>query len=283
MKYSHHQKNTSGSRSGQRLISTTVILLNSLFLLGTIRVTTRYMAWLCGSWLDRIAGSNLARSIDVCLLRILSVVQVQASATKWSLVQGSPTSFVCVCVVSVIRWNNSPLQIKWIVRRGPNRKMKSGMTLILLALGVVKKPSYTTGLNYEPEVKRASFGLSEGASRLFVLEVEHRPLCLVNVKGFPGSPRFQATIHWVVQNRGGSSNRVSSMRRWVMYAKEGAACPQPAKNPQNITTASTGMSIVTYRSWRGTGMSTAKRVARCRITFINHNNIISFLLIVIFV
>ena len=73
--------------------------------------------------------------------------------------------------------------------------MKSDMALLLLALGVVKKPNYTTGLQYEPEVKSASFGPSEGATRLFVLEVAHRPLCLVNVKGFTERPRFQATIH----------------------------------------------------------------------------------------
>lgn len=72
--------------------------------------------------------------------------------------------------------------------------MKSDVALLLLALGVVMEPNYATGLKYEPEVKSPSFSPSEGASRLFVLEVAHRSLCLVNVKGFTGSPRLQATM-----------------------------------------------------------------------------------------
>jgi hypothetical protein len=59
-----------------------------------------------GRWLVGIAGSNFATGdIDDCFLRMLCVVQVQASATSRSLVQGSPN-------VCVIRWNNNPLHVQ---------------------------------------------------------------------------------------------------------------------------------------------------------------------------
>ena len=38
-----------------------------------------------------IMGSNPTGSMDVCLLRLLCVVQVEVSVTGWSLVQRSPT------------------------------------------------------------------------------------------------------------------------------------------------------------------------------------------------
>jgi hypothetical protein len=41
------------------------------------------------------AGSNLAGCIDVCLLRMLCRVQLEAPETGRSPVQGSPTVYVC--------------------------------------------------------------------------------------------------------------------------------------------------------------------------------------------
>jgi len=38
-------------------------------------VATRYKAWVCGRWIDGIAGSNLAGGIYVCVLRMLCVVR----------------------------------------------------------------------------------------------------------------------------------------------------------------------------------------------------------------
>ena len=50
-----------------------------------------------GRSLAEIAGSNPSGRMDVCLLWVLYVVQVEASATDRSLVQGNPTECVCVC------------------------------------------------------------------------------------------------------------------------------------------------------------------------------------------
>ena len=47
-----------------------------------------------------IASSDPADSADVLLLCLLCVVQVSESARSRSLVQGSPTGCVCVCVLS---------------------------------------------------------------------------------------------------------------------------------------------------------------------------------------
>jgi hypothetical protein len=62
-----------------------------------------------GRSITKIAGSNAAEGMDICLLCLSCVVQVVASAKGWSLVQGSPN--VCVCVSSCV-WsrnrNNEP-------------------------------------------------------------------------------------------------------------------------------------------------------------------------------
>jgi hypothetical protein len=56
-----------------------------------IPVAARSKAWVRGRSLAGIAGSNPAGGMNVCLLWILCVVQVEVSATDWSLVQGSLT------------------------------------------------------------------------------------------------------------------------------------------------------------------------------------------------
>ena len=43
-----------------------------------------------------IASSNPVGGLDVCLLSLLCVVQVEASATSRSLKQEIPTEYVCV-------------------------------------------------------------------------------------------------------------------------------------------------------------------------------------------
>jgi hypothetical protein len=55
-----------------------------------IPVASRSKAWVCGRFLAGIAGSNLARSMDVMsLVSVYQVVQVFASG--WSLFQRRPT------------------------------------------------------------------------------------------------------------------------------------------------------------------------------------------------
>ena len=62
-----------------------------------IPVAERSKAKICGCLTARIAGSNPAEGMAVCLLHLLCVVQLAASATSGSLVQRSRTG-VCVCV-----------------------------------------------------------------------------------------------------------------------------------------------------------------------------------------
>ena len=50
----------------------------------------------CGSSLAGTVGSNSSNEVNVCLLWVLYVVQVEASASAWSLVQGRRTECLCV-------------------------------------------------------------------------------------------------------------------------------------------------------------------------------------------
>jgi hypothetical protein len=54
-----------------------------------IPVAVRSKAWVYGSSLTRIVGSNPTGGIDVCLVSVVCC-QVEVSATGWSLVQRSP-------------------------------------------------------------------------------------------------------------------------------------------------------------------------------------------------
>jgi len=65
----------------------------------SIPVAMRSTASVCCRSLAAIVGSDPAWVMDFCLLWILCVVQVQASAMGWSLIQRSPTECVCVCVI----------------------------------------------------------------------------------------------------------------------------------------------------------------------------------------
>ena len=56
-----------------------------------IRVAAQSKASVCGRSLAGIAGSNPARGIDVCILRVLVCHQVEISATGQSFVQWSHT------------------------------------------------------------------------------------------------------------------------------------------------------------------------------------------------
>jgi hypothetical protein len=65
-------------------------------------------AWVCGSSLAGIVGWPSPVTAVCC--------QVQVPAEGRSLVQRSPTKYVCVCVcvsLSVIRRNNKPLHFEW--------------------------------------------------------------------------------------------------------------------------------------------------------------------------
>ena len=55
-----------------------------------IPVAARSKAWVCGSWLAEIAGSNPAGGMDVCLLRMSSIVG-RGLCDGLSLFQRSPT------------------------------------------------------------------------------------------------------------------------------------------------------------------------------------------------
>jgi len=74
-------------------------------------VAVRSNARFCSRSLAGIAGSNSAGWDGDCLLWILVVVQVEASATGWSLIQGSPMYVDCVSL-NVIRHHNNPLHLK---------------------------------------------------------------------------------------------------------------------------------------------------------------------------
>jgi hypothetical protein len=63
-----------------------------------IPVAAQFEAYLCSRSIAGIAGSNPPEGMAVCLLCLLCVVQVAASARGSSLVQRSPTGYVCVCV-----------------------------------------------------------------------------------------------------------------------------------------------------------------------------------------
>ena len=63
----------------------------------------RSNAWVCGSSLGVIAGSNPAGGMDVCLLLSVVCCHVEISAWGWSFVQRSPTE----CVVSKWVWSRS--------------------------------------------------------------------------------------------------------------------------------------------------------------------------------
>ena len=73
-----------------------------------------------------------------CLLWMRCVVQVHASATGRSLVQGSPTE--CVCVhVCVIRLNNNPVHVQWVGRKG--RTKRNQITTITYCIIIIIKPN----------------------------------------------------------------------------------------------------------------------------------------------
>jgi hypothetical protein len=54
-------------------------------------VVARSKAWVCGRSLTGIVGSNPAGAMDACLLLSAVFCQVEGSASRWSLVQRSPT------------------------------------------------------------------------------------------------------------------------------------------------------------------------------------------------
>jgi len=58
----------------------------------------RFKARNCSRLIAGIACSNPAEGMAACLLCLLYVVWVAASATSWSLIQKSSTVCVCVCV-----------------------------------------------------------------------------------------------------------------------------------------------------------------------------------------
>jgi hypothetical protein len=85
----------------------------------SIQVVARSKVWVCGLLLAGIAVLNSARGKGICLVWVLCLVQLEASAMGRSLVQRSPTECVCVCVsLSVIRCNNNPLHLQWVGRIG---------------------------------------------------------------------------------------------------------------------------------------------------------------------
>jgi hypothetical protein len=71
-----------------------------------IAVTTRSKAWVCGSLLAGISGSNLAGGMDDC--RKCLCCPVEVSAWGWSFVQRGPTEGnVCDCDLKTSRIKRS--------------------------------------------------------------------------------------------------------------------------------------------------------------------------------
>jgi len=93
--------------------------LGGFFLMSPVSVARQSKAWVCCHSPAGIAGSNPARSMDFCVLRLLRVVQVEVSAMWRFLVQVSPTECRCVCVcvcVCVISCNSKALHLLWVGR-----------------------------------------------------------------------------------------------------------------------------------------------------------------------
>jgi hypothetical protein len=79
-------------------------LLVALGIYGTlpgspILVVVLSKAQVCGISIIGIAASNPVGGMELGLLYSVCLVYVAASETRWSLVQGSPTVYVCVCVI----------------------------------------------------------------------------------------------------------------------------------------------------------------------------------------
>ena len=90
-----------------------------------IPAVARSKASVCIHQLAGIVGSNPVGGMDVCLLRVLCLVQVAASASARSFVQGSPIECVCVCVSDcIIRCDSNLLHLQWVARRGETKKEK---------------------------------------------------------------------------------------------------------------------------------------------------------------
>jgi len=83
-------------------------------------VTARSEAWVCGRLLAGMAGLNPA--VDMNVLSLVSVVccQIEVSATGQSPVQSIPTE--CGASLCVINYNNIPLCLQWVERRGQNKR-----------------------------------------------------------------------------------------------------------------------------------------------------------------
>ena len=64
----------------------------------SIPVDARSKAWVCDRSRAGIASSNPVGGMDVCLLRVLYVVQVQFPALVGSPIQRSPTTLMCLSV-----------------------------------------------------------------------------------------------------------------------------------------------------------------------------------------
>jgi len=86
-------------------------------------VATRSKAWVSG----RCGFESRRRHGCLSLVNVV-FCQVEVSATDRSLVQRSPTDFVCVCVcvlLNVIRCNYNPLNLQRVDIRGKLRKKGS--------------------------------------------------------------------------------------------------------------------------------------------------------------
>jgi hypothetical protein len=90
-------------------------------------VAARSKAWVYGLTLAEIAGSNSAAGMDACLLWMLCVVQVEAFATGWSLVQSSHLVWVSL---RMIRYNSHPLHLRWGGTRSRTKKKRNHLQLL---------------------------------------------------------------------------------------------------------------------------------------------------------
>jgi hypothetical protein len=101
-------------------------------------VAARSKAYVCGRSLAGIADSNTAGGMDVCLLWMLCVVQVEASAKGRFLLQRSPIECgVCVCAAfGVIRLNSNPLHLQRVGRRDQTKIFFYTHATFLLSLSL---------------------------------------------------------------------------------------------------------------------------------------------------
>ena len=93
-----------------------------------VPLAARAKSQVCGRSPAEIVGSNPTGGMEVCLLWVLCVVQVEVSATSWSLVQRSPAD----CGGSL--WSRKLMNVETMAHTGvvaPNKKQQPALCVCM--------------------------------------------------------------------------------------------------------------------------------------------------------